>query len=166
MTPLDPATAELLRLWASLGMPRYEDIGPVAAREQFRWVVERRTSGMAPLPVGEVREEVVDGLRLKVLTPQGDGPWPLVVHLHGGGWVIGDVDTYDGIQRRLVRDLDAVVVSVDYGLAPENAWPGPVEDAWKGLQCDRRRAVRRAPAARRRGQRWRAARRRVRAART
>ncbi len=58
-----------------------------------------------------------------------DGPVPTVVFFHGGGFVIGDLDTHEGVCRQLCRDVGAVVVSVDYRLAPEHRFPAAVEDA-------------------------------------
>jgi acetyl esterase len=57
-----------------------------------------------------------------------------VLFVHGGGWVIGDIDTHDNQARRICRDTGAVVVSVGYRLAPEAAFPAPVEDAWAALR--------------------------------
>ena len=58
----------------------------------------------------------------------------MVVYIHGGGWSVGDLDTYDGIARRHVVGTDAVVVSVDYRLAPEHPYPATVDDAWAATQ--------------------------------
>jgi acetyl esterase len=55
---------------------------------------------------------------------------PVVVYLHGGGWVLGGLDTHDHLVRELTNAADAVVVSVDYRLAPEHPFPAAVEDAW------------------------------------
>jgi acetyl esterase len=85
------------------------------------------------IAVGDVRETVVpggDGDRAaRVYTPEGEGPWPTTVFLHGGGFVIGDLDTHDQTCRRLCRDADTVVLSVDYRLAPEHPFPAGLEDA-------------------------------------
>ncbi|WP_328707959.1 alpha/beta hydrolase [Streptomyces mesophilus] len=69
----------------------------------------------------------------RVYRPQATAPVPTVVYLHGGGWVAGDLDTHDVHARTLCRDLDAVVVSVDYRLAPEHRFPAAVEDAYAAL---------------------------------
>lgn len=65
----------------------------------------------------------------RVYRPFGDGPLPTVAFLHGGGWVSGDLDTHDNIARDIARGSGAVVVSVDYRLAPEHPFPAAVDDA-------------------------------------
>ncbi|MBC7468499.1 MAG: alpha/beta hydrolase, partial [Ramlibacter sp.] len=61
-------------------------------------------------------------------TPDGAGPFPLIVYFHGGGWVIGDKQVYDGGARGLSKQANAVVVSVDYRLAPEHKFPAAWDD--------------------------------------
>jgi acetyl esterase len=75
-----------------------------------------------PGPAGE--------LPVRVYTPEGEPPFPIVVFFHGGGWVVGTLDTYDPLCRALAAATPAVVVSVDYRLAPEHRWPAAVEDAY------------------------------------
>lgn len=61
------------------------------------------------------------------------GPAPLIVYFHGGGWVIGDLETHDGVVERLAQDSQCAVVSVDYRLAPEYPFPAPCDDAFDAL---------------------------------
>ena len=68
-------------------------------------------------------------MKARVYWPEGDGPFPTVAYFHGGGFVIGDLDTHDNICREICRGAMAVVVAVDYRLAPEHAFPAGVEDA-------------------------------------
>jgi len=75
-----------------------------------------------PGPAGE--------LPVRVYTPEGEGTFPIVVFFHGGGWVVGTLDSYDPLCRALAAAVPAVVVSVDYRLAPEHRWPAAVEDAY------------------------------------
>ena len=85
------------------------------------------------VPVARVRDTTVGGaagpLKARVYWPEGDGPFPTVAYFHGGGFVIGDLDTHDNICREICRGAMAVVVAVDYRLAPEHAFPAGVEDA-------------------------------------
>lgn len=80
--------------------------------------------------VGEVTDGLVDDLPARVYRPdRAGGPTATVVYFHGGGWFRGDLDTHDQVVRRLVRDTGAVVVSIDYRLAPEHPWPAAAHDA-------------------------------------
>jgi acetyl esterase len=85
------------------------------------------------VPVGSVSERSVPGaagaLRARVHRPEGDGPFPVVAFFHGGGWVIGDLDTHDNMARHVCRGASAIVVSVDYRLAPEHPFPDAADDA-------------------------------------
>ena len=68
-------------------------------------------------------------LPVRIYTPEGNGPFPVVVYFHGGGWVLADKNVYDGGARGLAKQTGAVVVSVDYRLAPEAQFPAQHEDA-------------------------------------
>ena len=68
-------------------------------------------------------------LPVRIYTPEGNGPFPVVVYFHGGGWVLADKNVYDGGARGLAKQAGAVVVSVDYRLAPEAKFPAQQEDA-------------------------------------
>jgi len=65
----------------------------------------------------------------RLYRPEGEGPWDTLVYLHGGGFVVGDLDTHDQTCRRLCRDVDVAVLAVDYRLAPEDPFPAGLEDA-------------------------------------
>ena len=127
---LDPELAVLLGFLDQAGTPMWE-MTPTEARAGFRTLcVDLRDPAL--LPEVEVREITVPGgagdLAARVYRP-APGPLPTVVFFHGGGWVIGDLDTHDLTCRTLARDCAAVVVSVDYRLAPEHPFPAAVEDA-------------------------------------
>jgi triacylglycerol lipase len=89
----------------------------------------------ADLP--EVRDLVIDTdagpVRTRVYRPSLDADLPAVAYFHGGGWVAGDLDLYDSTARDIAAASGAVVVSVDYRLAPETTFPGAVEDAYAAL---------------------------------
>ena len=93
-----------------------------------------RIAAGRPIPVGSVRDLTVDGaegpLRARLFSPAPSGsPRPLVVFLHGGGWVVGDIDSHDQPCRLLSRYADVHVLSVDYRLAPEHPFPAAADDA-------------------------------------
>jgi acetyl esterase len=87
-----------------------------------------------PIEVGGVSEITipVDGANIgaRVYTPEGDGPHPVVMFFHGGGWVICSLDSHDNIARAICKDATAVVVSVDYRMAPEFKFPTAGNDCF------------------------------------
>ena len=70
------------------------------------------------------------GLAARVYIPGGKGPFPVVVYYHGGGWVVADINVYDGAPRALALGTNAIVVSVEYRHAPEHKFPAAHDDAW------------------------------------
>ena len=89
-------------------------------------------------PVAAVEDRTIDGpggpLGLRLYRPTGDEPFPVVVYCHGGGYVVGDLDTQDMIARALCAWSGAIVVSVDYRLAPEHPFPAAPDDTFAALQ--------------------------------
>jgi acetyl esterase/lipase len=107
------------------------DGGPEAARQRFRDLPRR--------PVHQdlrVEDRTIDGpagpvpIRLYWPPEAAAGPVPVVMFFHGGGWVVGDLDSYDGDARTHAVGSGALVVSVDYRLAPEHPYPAAVDDVW------------------------------------
>jgi acetyl esterase len=92
----------------------------------------------ASIELAHIEDRTIPGpagdLPVRIYRPAGDAPKPTIVYYHGGGWVIGGLDTHDGACRALADAADAVVVSVDYRLAPEHPFPAPLEDAVAALQ--------------------------------
>ena len=91
-----------------------------------------------PEPVDHVADLTIDGpggdLGLRLYRPRCVEPPPLLVYLHGGGWVVGDLDIQDGLCRALANRAGCAVLSVDYRLAPENPYPAAVDDTWAALE--------------------------------
>ncbi|PGY13207.1 esterase [Bacillus sp. AFS031507] len=81
------------------------------------------------IPIGQDCE-----INARIYTPKGDGPFPIFVYYHGGGWVLGDLETSDATCRMLANRTGRIVVSVDYRLAPEYKFPVPVEDSYAALK--------------------------------
>jgi acetyl esterase len=86
-------------------------------------------------PVAEVRELRVGDVPVRTYRPEGDGPLPVVVYLHGGGWVMGTLDSYDSLLRALANASGAIVAAVDYRLAPEHRYPAALEDAMTAVRA-------------------------------
>lgn len=117
--------------------------GPKKIQELEPVVVRAFLSG-APVPEGievppiskvQDRQIPVEGgeISIRIYTPDGVGPFPLFVYYHGGGWVIGNLETSDAGCRLLAEETGRIVVSVDYRLAPEYKFPIPVEDCYTAL---------------------------------
>lgn len=130
--PLDPGTATLLQMMADAGHPPFSESGPEVARLAMRAMTVDVVTPETQVPVGSVEETTAGGRPARIYRPDGERPaggWPTLVYLHGGGFVIGDLDTHDQTCRHLCAGAETVVVSVDYRLAPEHPWPAAVDDA-------------------------------------
>lgn len=128
---VDAELVPLLQL-IEAGTPLHS-LTPAEARESFRKLtVDFRPPGTLA-EVASVEDTTVAGaegpLPARVYRPLGDGPFPTVVLLHGGGFVIGDLDTHAAMARSIAAGAGAVVVAVDYRLAPEAKFPAAAEDA-------------------------------------
>lgn len=134
---IDP---ELSGLLAAVPMPDFGQPGLDAAA--LRQQVEDVTAMMpVNIEVDHVEDTSANGVPVRWYRPAADGPLPIVVFIHGGGFVFGSVRTHDALARRIARDAGAVVISVDYRLAPENPFPAAVEDCWTALQWTAEHAV-------------------------
>ncbi len=112
---------------------------PVAPEDRVQvtrdgWGLYLAMTGGEPQPVHTVEDRDADGVPVRVYRPSSDTNLPIFVVLHGGGWVIGNVEQYDSIARWLTNASGAVVVSVDYRLAPEHPYPAPLDDCFTALQ--------------------------------
>jgi acetyl esterase len=94
--------------------------------------------GGAPEPVFEVADRTIPGpggeLPLRVYRPSGDRPLPALLYFFGGGWVLGTIDTADGISRSLANRCGALVVVVGYRLAPEHPFPAAIDDCYAAVR--------------------------------
>jgi acetyl esterase len=132
--PLDPQAQKVVDALAALNLKPIKDSTPTEARESMR----TRTAALGPFEevaaVADHRVPITGGeMTVRVYRPAGLGPHPVLVFYHGGGWVIGDLYTHDGICRSIVNAAGCAVASVDYRLAPEFKYPTPVEDSYAGL---------------------------------
>ncbi|MDX6199813.1 MAG: acetyl esterase [Actinomycetota bacterium] len=137
--PLDPPTAAVLEMLANSGTPMsMVDGTPQQAREGFRTMTYGIRDPATLAAVRSVADGTVPGpagdIPIRIYRPDVDGPLPTVVFFHGGGFVIGDLDTHDDHARLICHDVEAVVVSVNYRLAPEHPFPAGFEDCYAATQ--------------------------------
>ena len=123
--PLDPAAQAVLNLLAAAGGPPLEELTPPEARELFKGLVALAGEGAS---VASVTEREVGGVPALVVTPNGDGPFPVLVWIHGGGFVIGSALESQATARDLAAGAGCIVVSLDYRLAPEHKAPAAPDD--------------------------------------
>ena len=138
---LDPQMKKVIDLFKTIAGKPIIDLTPQDARQQFSpqdaAKIIARTSGVeeAPMPVGKVTDGIqIDGfdgnkIPIRIYTPAGDGPFPVILYFHGGGFVIATIDTYDASPRALTNYANAIVVSVEYRKSPEAPFPAPLRDA-------------------------------------
>ena len=138
---LDPQMAYVIRTYKYIAGKPITALTPQDARQQFSAedaakIIERVSGkALAPMPVGKVTDGVtIDGpdgnkIPIRIYTPLGNGPFPVILYFHGGGFVIATIDTYDASARELCDDAQAIVVSVEYRKAPEAPYPAALDDA-------------------------------------
>ena len=131
--PLDPQTQALLDSMQSMGFPD-PTTQPVAVTRAAQ-VAMRPDLGPARATIASVEDRNIPGpagtLRVRIYRPRvgHDRPLPVLVYFHGGGWVLGDLDGFDGLCCALTREGQCLTISVDYRLAPEHPYPAAVEDS-------------------------------------
>ena len=131
--PIDPHIAGAMQMVADSGAKPLHEGTPEEGRAFYLATTAGALAPEQVVPVASVQDMTVGGsvgpLKARMYRPEGDGPFPTVVYFHGGGFVVGDLDTHDNICRDLCRGARAVVVAVDYRLAPEHPFPAGLEDA-------------------------------------
>jgi len=134
---LDPRVAVYLKLTGAAEKGREQLEIPV--EESRKRLAEKAASvSGTPVEMASVQDMKAraGGLTVpvRVYTPKGQGPFPVVVFYHGGGWVQGSVDTHDSLCRIIAKKSGAIVVSVEYRLAPEYTYPAAANDAYAALR--------------------------------
>ena len=124
--PLNPEYRTMLKQMAEVEAPPLVDLPVETGRELYRTMQPEAPD----IEVGSVTDIDADGVPARVYRPVGDGPFPVVMMFHGGGWVIGDLTTADGQSRDVCRGAGALVISVDYRLAPEHRFPAAADDCY------------------------------------
>jgi len=150
---LDSDMQTVIDQYAKFDAPPLETLTPENARNNptLKNAVEEMASESAtvrtmnvamptmPEPVGKISHVLILGAKggeilARVFTPKGDGPFPVIVYFHGGGWVIANLDVYEPSCRALCNAAEAIVVSVAYRQAPEHKYPAAAEDAYAAVQ--------------------------------
>lgn len=124
MTELSPEIKAHLELFNQ--GPALESMEPKKIREMLLPILS---------PLSKVEDRYIpvkenEKIKVRIYTPEGTGPFPIIVFFHGGGWVIGDLETNDDACRMLANNTKRIVVSVDYRLAPEYKFPTPLNDSY------------------------------------
>ncbi|MGH7918373.1 MAG: alpha/beta hydrolase [Candidatus Dormibacteraceae bacterium] len=129
----DPQVEAFLVRKAEMGLPANSDLTP----EQARAANEEGVAAVAgpPTPVARVTDETIAGVPVRRYDPDPERSLPTLVYLHGGGWVLGSLDTHDSTCRGLAARTPCQVLAVDYRLAPEHPFPAGLEDGWRVLQA-------------------------------
>ena len=128
---LDPQVRAVLAYLAQLGLPSIDRIAAPEARRQYR---ETRAALQPAAPVLPLvrdldTDEASGSIPLRLYRPS-DGVLPALIFFHGGGWVVGDLETHDVVCRQLAAEAGVIVIAVEYRLAPEHPFPAPVDDCW------------------------------------
>jgi acetyl esterase len=135
--PLDPLVKGFLDQMAAVPGPKLFELSPEEGRVVFRAMME--LIGPKDVPIGKVENTAMPGPRgniaLRVYTPVAAGgePLPALVYFHGGGFVIGDLETHDGLCRQFANEGGFRVIAVDYRLAPEHKFPAALDDAFAAV---------------------------------
>jgi len=128
--PLDPQAKAFLDQAAAAGTPPLTSLPVPEARQAIRALFGVETAEA----IAKVEDRKIPGpagqIPVRVYTPKGKGPLPVLVFFHGGGWVIGDLETHDNTCRQLANGAACIVVAVDYRLAPEHKFPAAPEDCY------------------------------------
>lgn len=118
--PMPPLTAEMMPM--------------------LRLAMAAAATALPGTEVARVSDHDADGVPVRLYRPDGDGPLPLLVFLHGGGWMLGDLDTHDAMHRHLAVRAGCAVLGVGYRLAPEHPFPAGLDDAATAFDWARREA--------------------------
>ena len=143
MPTLHPQIVHALEAMAKLNLQPIEAMSPKDARRQMEETAQSRRA--EPLPVARVEDRMIPGpageMRVRLYWPEAAAPVPGIAYYHGGGHVIGSLDTHDLIARNLCHGAGALVCSVDYRMGPEDKFPAAVEDSFAALEWLRAHAA-------------------------
>jgi acetyl esterase len=138
MPELDPQVQAVLEGMDAENVPPFQALSTEHARALITELFVRENEAEVLPDSVSMQDMSIEGpessIPIRIYRPDGDGPFPGLVYVHGGGWVVGGLDEYDDVCAKLAAQAGRVVVSVDYRLAPEHPFPAAVEDAYAALQ--------------------------------
>jgi acetyl esterase len=135
--PLDPMVKAFLDRAAQIPRPKSWDVPAAVARQSFSGLMQ--LTGPKDVAVGKVENFTIPApggpIRARSYAPVAAvGPLPSLIYFHGGGFVVGSLESHDGLCRLFSAEGGFKVIAVDYRLAPEHPWPAAVDDAWAATQ--------------------------------
>ncbi|HVT98420.1 MAG TPA: alpha/beta hydrolase [Acidobacteriaceae bacterium] len=134
--PLDPQVALYLQQQAEMSMEPGPELSLAEQRRQAELVALEQAG--TPAAVAALVDRVIPGpggdIPLRIYTPEGAGPFPVLVYFHPGGWVFGSIAGSDPVCRAIARQTPCLVVSVGYRLAPEHPFPAAPEDCYAAIK--------------------------------
>lgn len=142
MATMDPQLAAILDY-----LPPYPGARAIPLEDLRAFIRQTaEASPKYPAKLSEVRDLSItgpdgDALALRAYVPEGEGPWPVTLYYHGGGFVMGDLDSEDMITRAVAEAGQTIVLSVDYRLAPEHPHPAAAQDAYAALEWAHKNAA-------------------------
>lgn len=131
---LDPQMQLLLDAFGAQKLPPYEEL----TAQTLRALADKRLPSGQSEALAQVSDRLIPGngsdIKVRLYHPNADGLLPALVFLHGGGFVLGDLDSHDNLCRALCNRLGALVMAVDYRRAPEAKFPAAIDDAWTAVK--------------------------------
>lgn len=128
---LHPQAKNFLEMVEALNLPPIEELDIEMSRQGF---IQQYQQLSKKVDIYQTEDRILEGLdhslTVRIYRPNELENLPVFVFFHGGGWVIGNIDSHDGLCRTFANEAQCVVVSVDYGLAPENKFPKPIEECY------------------------------------
>ncbi len=128
--PLNPILAGVLQQMEEAGGPALHEMSPTESRAFYMAMQE----GVSKEPLADISDAMAGDIPIRIYRPELGTVLPCLVFYHGGGWVMGDLETHDAPCRLLAKQASCVVIAVDYRLAPEHPYPAAIDDCYAATQ--------------------------------
>lgn len=134
MVKIDPQVKKFLEMFYK--GPAIQTMNPQTVRRRNALLpkLEIETAALKSIEDKFISIDEDAEIKVRIYTPMGNGPYPLLIYYHGGGWVLGDIELADASCRMIANKTGRIVVSVDYRLAPEYKFPVPLNDCYTALE--------------------------------